>query len=199
MKILTASDIHADKNAVKKLANKAAREKADLVILAGDLTYFDMDWKGMIGPFLEKKKQVLFVPGNHDSLGTAAVLVKKYDIKNLQDYSVIIDDVGFFGCGGANIGLNFTDEDDFFETLYRGFRYIKNAKKKVMVTHLHPSGSMVEKKGGFEGSEAIRKAIETFKPDVHIFGHIHETEGLEEKIDNTVSICTGKKGKIVEV
>ena len=199
MKILTASDIHSDKNSVKKLTKKADKEKADLVILAGDLTYFDMDWKGMIGPFLEKKKQVLFVPGNHDSLGTAAVLVKKYDIKNLQDYSVIIDDVGFFGCGGANIGLNFTDEEDFFEILYRGFKYIKNAKKKVMVTHLHPSGSMVEKKCGFEGSEAIRKAIEKFQPDIHIFGHIHETEGLEEKIDNTVSICTGKKGKIVEV
>src|SRR3989344_3833262 len=199
MKILTASDIHEDKKAVKKLANKAAREKVDLVILAGDLTYFDMDYKGLIGPFLEKKKQGLFVPGNHDSLGTAAVLVKKYSIKNLQDYSVVIDDVGFFGCGGANIGLNFIDEEDFFETLYRGFKYVKDAKKKVMVTHLHPARSMVEKKGGFDGSEAIRKAIEKFQPDVHIFGHIHETEGLEEQIESTRSICTGKKGKIVEV
>ena len=199
MKLLIASDIHEDKKAVKKLANKAAKDNVELVILAGDLTYFDMDWKGLIGPFLEKKKQVLFVPGNHDSLGTAAILVKKYSIKNLQDYSVIIDDVGFFGCGGANIGLNFTDEEDFFETLYRGFKYIKEAKKKVMVTHLHPEGSMVEKKSGFDGSKSIRNAIEKFKPDVHIFGHIHETEGLEERIGNTTSICTGKKGKIVEV
>jgi Icc-related predicted phosphoesterase len=199
MKILTASDIHQDKKAVKKLASKAAKEKADIVVLAGDITYFDMDWKGMIGPFLEKKKQVLFVPGNHDSLGTAAVLVKKYDIKNLQDYSVVIDDVGFFGCGGANIGLNFIDEEELFETLYRGFKYVKDAKKKVMVTHLHPSPSMTERKSGFDGSPAIRKAIEKFKPDIHIFGHIHETEGLEEEIGNTKSICTGKKGKIVEV
>src|SRR3989339_442061 len=80
IRILAASDIHEDRKAVKRLAEKACKEKVDLVVLCGDLTFFDMDWKGLIGPFREKGLEVVFIPGNHDSPETTGLLAEKYKI-----------------------------------------------------------------------------------------------------------------------
>ena len=84
------------------------------------------------------------------------------------------------------------------EYLEKGFRYIAKAEKKVMVTHIHPAGSVIEK-ASFAGSKAVAKAIKKFKPDIHICSHIHEMEGIEEKIGRTRVICVGQAGKIIEV
>ncbi len=198
LKILAASDLHEDRRAVERLAEKAEKENVDLVIICGDITYFDNEWRGMIGPFLKRGKEVLFVPGNHESIATTALLTEKYDIKNLQNYSVSLGDIGIFGCGGANVGPNIMSERDIHDYLKKNFRYIKDKKKKVMITHMHPHNSMVEKLS-FPGSKAVRKAIDEFQPDLHIFGHIHETEGLEEDFGKTKSICVGKHGKIISI
>ena len=48
------------------------------------------------------------------------------------------------------------------------------------------------------GSSGVRKAIEEFKPDIHICGHIHETHGIEELIGTTKVINVGKTGRIIE-
>ena len=45
----------------------------------------------------------------------------------------------------------------------------------------------------------IRKAIAKFKPDIMLSVHIHEAEGIEEKIGKTRVINIGKKGKIIEI
>ena len=37
-KILAASDLHGNEKQIKKLAEKAEKEKVDLVVLCGDLT-----------------------------------------------------------------------------------------------------------------------------------------------------------------
>ena len=67
-----------------------------------------------------------------------------------------------------------------------------------MVTHIHPFKSIAEF-SGFQGSKQILKAIEKFKPDLMLSGHIHEAEGLEENIGKTKVINIGKKGKIIEI
>ena len=63
---------------------------------------------------------------------------------------------------------------------------------------MHPSGSLIEK-FSFPGSKAVRKAIDKFKPDIHLCGHIHEMEGFEEKIGKTIVFSVGKRGKIIEL
>ena len=49
------------------------------------------------------------------------------------------------------------------------------------------------------GSNAVRDAIKKFQPDIAIFGHVHEAEGLEEKVGKTKLINVGRKGKIIEL
>lgn len=200
MKILAAGDLHGDTRLAKELAEKAEKEKADLVILCGDLTLAEQSTEGIIGPFLAKQKKVLFVPGNHETIATADFLAELYNITNLHGYSIKYKDIGFFGCGGANIGLSQLSEKEIFETLKKGFANIKDAKKKIMITHIHPSGTMMEKfTQFFPGSNGIKKAIEEFEPDLLLCSHVHEAEGIEEKLGKTKVINVGKKGKIIEV
>src|SRR3989338_7236306 len=104
MRILAAGDLHGDQTLAQRLADKAEKEQVDLIIITGDITHFDQGSDGMMGPFVKKKKKVLFVPGNHDSFATADFLVSMYCVKNIHGYSVRYDDVGIFGCGGANVG-----------------------------------------------------------------------------------------------
>ncbi len=198
MKILAASDLHGNEGVVEKLAGEAEKNEVDLVIIAGDISDFGEIAKGMIGPFLKKGKKVAFVVGNHETPGLGEFLVEKYKATNIQSYAFMAGDVGFFGCGGANIGPTSVSEDELFYYLNKGFHYVSGAKKKIMVTHVHPSGSKIEK-FSFPGSEAVTKVIYQFKPDIHICGHIHEMEGFEEKIGNTQVICVGNRGRIIEV
>ena len=46
---------------------------------------------------------------------------------------------------------------------------------------------------------ALSKAVEKFKPDLLISSHIHEAEGIEDKIGDTRVVQVGKKGKILEI
>jgi Icc-related predicted phosphoesterase len=69
-----------------------------------------------------------------------------------------------------------------------------------MVSHVHPSGTKMEKfTQFFEGSKALRRVIDKLQPDIMLCSHVHEAEGLEEKIGKTRVINVGAKGKIFEV
>jgi Icc-related predicted phosphoesterase len=67
-----------------------------------------------------------------------------------------------------------------------------------MVTHSHPSNSLSEF-SGVPGSDSVKKAIKEFKPDILLHGHIHEAEGVEEKIGKTRVISVGRQGRIIEI
>jgi len=195
-KILAASDIHGDTDSVKKLAEKAEKNNVDLVVLAGDLTGI-IETKDLIKPFKDRKQRVVFVPGNWDSSETAEVLSKLYKIKDIGKHYVKYDDVGIFGIGSPDWQLDL-DNDKTFNKLKKDFDKIKDLEKKIMVSHIHAAGTKAEF-SGIEGSEGLRRAIKEFQPDLFISGHIHEAEGLQEKIGKTKVVSVGRKGKIIEI
>jgi len=197
MKILALSDIHGDKHLVKSMAEKAAKENVDLVILAGDLVDQEGNMDGLVGPFRAKGLEVGVLPGNHEGMAEIGFLVEKYGAKNMHGYVLRKGNVGFFGCGYSNIGLHQLSEKDVFNTLKKAHDSLSDVKTRIMVTHTHPADSVLGL-GVFPGSEGIRKAIEEFKPDLHLCGHVHETEGIEEVIGKTRIINVGRKGKIIE-
>ena len=200
MKILAASDIHGDINLVKTLAEKAEKENVDLVVLCGDLTFSEQSTAGIIGPFVKRNKKVLLIPGNHETPATADFLAELYGAVNLHGYSYKMKDIGLFGCGSANIGHFQLSEAEIFDLLKKSYKYIKDSKKKIMVTHVHPKGSSMERLTNFfPGSSGVTKAIRELKPDLLLCGHVHEAEGIEEKIDNTLVINVGRNGKIIEI
>jgi len=196
LKILAASDIHGDINTVKKLVEKAEQENVDLVILAGDITGV-LETENLIKPFIDKKKRVVFVPGNWDSSIAADTLSKLYGIKNVGDRYVIYDNIGIFGIGSPDWQMSL-NENKAFEKLKKDFDKIKNLEKKILISHIHAAGTKAEF-SGVSGSLALRKAIEEFQPDIFLSGHIHEAEGLNEQIGKTKIYNIGRKGMIIEI
>ncbi|MCL4399459.1 metallophosphoesterase [Candidatus Parvarchaeota archaeon] len=203
MKILAASDLHGDIGAVKRLAKKAKSENVDLIILAGDLSIFGEGLEGLLKPFSDIKKKVAVIPGNHDSEADIFMLKRKYPdiLYDLHSYAFKIGDVGFFGCGLANIGPNVLSESQIKKKIENSFRYISSAKKKVMVVHVPPYNTKLDSIGRNikVGSTSVRESIEKLKPDKCICGHIHETFNLEDRLGDTSIFNVGPKGKVIEI
>jgi uncharacterized protein len=200
MKILAFGDLHGDTRLAERLAERAEREKVDLVIVCGDITQDDTDTSNLMGPFVKRHKKVLLVPGNHETVATADFLAEFYGLKNIHGYSVRYGDVGIFGAGGANVGKARLTEKALYDLLKKGFDRIKYLNKKIMVTHVHPSETKMEKfTSFFPGSDGVRKAIEKFKPDIMLCSHVHEAEGLEEMVGKTKVLNVGKEGKIINI
>ncbi|MBT3464610.1 hypothetical protein HOD20_03190 [archaeon] len=200
MKILAFSDIHGDMRKAEKLAQQADKENVDLVVLAGDITYNEQSTDNLIGPFVKRNKKVVLIPGNHETVATADFLAELYGVTNLHGYSIKSGDVGIFGAGGANIGLFKIEENEMFELMKKGHDKVKDMRKKIMISHVHPSGTKMEDLTDiFPGSTGLRRAIDTFHPDILICGHVHEAEGIEEMVGNTRVINVGKEGKILDI
>ncbi len=200
MKILAAGCLHNDIDLIEKLAQQADDENVDLVVLAGDLTFGESSTDNILGPFVKRNKKVALIPGNHETVATADFLARKYGATNLHGYSMRMGEVGLFGCGGANIGLFQLAEDDILSYLEKAHRYIKDASKRIMVTHVHPAESKMEHFSEFvKGSTGVTAAIEKLKPDLLLCSHVHEASGLEETIGTTRVINVAKTGKIIEI
>ena len=200
MKILAAGDFHGRKDLAEKLADQAEKEDVDLVILNGDIVEEESP-EGIIGPFVKKNKKVILIPGNHETIATTDFLAERYGATNLHGYYIKTNEVGIFGCGGTpNMGLTPLTDKEMYDHLKKGFEKIKDLKTKIMVTHVHPADTEMEKFSDFvEGSQGLKKAIDKLQPDMVICGHVHEAEGIEEKIGKTLVLNVGKKGKIIEV
>ncbi len=199
MKILGAGDFHGDKNLVERLAEKATKEKVDLVILCGDLTNED-SIDNILEPFKEKGHKVLLVGGNHESIATADFLATINEAKHLHGYSVRYNDIGIFGCSSANVGIEALSEEEIFETLKKGHEKISYLPKKIMVTHVHPKYSLMANMSVKNfGSIGVSKAIQELQPDILLCSHLHEAAGVEEQIGKTRVINVGSEGKIIDL
>lgn len=197
-KIFAVGDIHGDTSLATKLAEKA--KESDLIVLCGDLTHFEESTEGIIGPFKKINKSILILNGNHETSATAEFLAKQYKETNLHGYSINHNNIGIFGCSGVNIGIHQLSEEEIFKYLEKSHSYIKNLKTKVMITHVHPSESLMDKFSNIvPGSSGVLKAIKEFKPDLLICSHVHEAEGIEEIIGSTKVINVGSKGKLIDV
>ena len=199
MKILAFGDIHGDTKLAKELSEEADKQNVDYVIICGDLAGLEGSLSNLIGLF---NKSILIVPGNHENDSMIDFLSKRYKALNLTHYPLISMDnkIGFFGNGAVNIGAFGSSEIEIFSELKESFEKIKNADRKIMVTHTHPSGTLISKFTNLiPGSTAVRRAIDELNPDLVLCSHVHEAEGIEEEINNTKIISIGRKGKIIEL
>lgn len=193
LRVLAAADLHGDFDVAKRLAEKAKKERVDVVLLAGDLHgYYDAQ-DGLLDPFSKVKSKVFFIPGNCD-FGNEKGLLEKH-AKCIHNYYVTYNGVGIGGIGSPNWKLSLNDDD--WENIISNFSKMR-AEKKIFVSHLHAFGTKAEF-SGILGDKITRKAIEEIRPDIFIAGHIHEAEGLEERIGKTRVIQVGRKGTILEL
>ena len=197
-KIMAIADIHGDSSFAKKAAKKAEKEDVDLIIIAGDFTWGSQPAKDIISPFMKHNKPILAIHGNHDPDTMSSELEQVYKgLIDLHTKHHIHNKIGFFGTGTTDWGF-YEDEKQVYKELSKAHIKIKDLKKKIMIAHCPPEGSKIELLG-YPGSRGIRKAIDKFKPNVLICGHIHEGGGLIEKIGKTKIINVARKPTIFEI
>ena len=191
VRVFAAGDFHGDKHIAKRLADEACRQKADIIILNGDIVEEDSP-HGIVNYFIKTGKPVFLVPGNHDWFATD-FLAAKYNIPNLHGKMANVGNIAIVG-SGANMAM--MSERD----IYYSIKKLKTVQKTLLVSHVHPSGTLMESFSQFvKGSIGLRRAIDATKPDVVICGHVHEAEGIEEKVGNTLVVNVGRKGRLIEL
>ncbi len=198
LKILAAGDIHGKNSVAEHLAEKAEKNKVDLVVLTGDLHGSEETEKGIIAPFEKRGQKVIFVPGNWDSKVEMDLLKRFYQAKNIDGYYVNYKGTDIVGIGSGDFELQL-DNKKAWGKLKKNFDRIKTKSgKRVLISHLHAAGTKAEF-SGIRGENVLRKAIKEFQPDVFISSHIHEAEGIEERIGKTKVFQVGIRGKIIEI
>ncbi|MEX2682223.1 MAG: metallophosphoesterase [Candidatus Sigynarchaeota archaeon] len=210
MKILLLSDVGGKPPEIPR----AVSESVAFVLLAGDVTLGARHENVIrrnfeaVADLIPPEKQVVYIPGNHDqpSVATAQPWMPPNFIL-LHDKHVVLHVDGFprpvlvLGFGGAKFGLynNFAfSEDDISTHLSRLFDSTAAERKEsnaftILLVHDPPFNTRLDFTfmKTHVGSEAVRKAIETYQPDLAVAGHIHESPGVD-KIGATTCVNAGE-------
>jgi Icc-related predicted phosphoesterase len=191
MKIVAFSDIHGQHN--RKLKRWFYYNPGDLLLFTGDIQLNNhdngenfIDWFETL-PYTHK----VLILGNHDgNYMHIQDYVKSFpDIEILMNSSTVIDGIKIFGSPYSVIIPNhswwFSETDVALEKIWNSIP--KNTN--ILLTHCPPF-RILDKTfdGSIVGSETLNKRIaELPYLKYHIFGHIHESYGVE-KIGNVTYI-----------
>lgn len=158
MRILHLSDTHGLHYQIKDLP------AADIIVHSGDISHNGTEEEVLdfLNWFIELPyPHKIFVTGNHDLCLWDAESIEELpdNIHFLQDKSIIIEGVKFFGLG------------------YNHQEYLIPDDADIVVTHEPPVMILDKSSGTHWGNAPIRSRIQTIKPRFHLFGHAHESYG----------------------
>lgn len=201
IRFLATGDIHSDKKLINCIKNSVELEKIDFVVLIGDISEKKDDFKDILEIF--KEKQIFMVPGNHESKRKLSILQENYNVHLVGNQPVLVhDDLAFFGSNYVNQGPYEIHEQLILNNLIENFNSVKDVKCKIMLHHVPPFGTKIGDASPYfpfiGGSFAVREFLENFSPDMTLVGHIHETSGLEERVNKTRVINVGRTFKVFE-
>jgi len=166
--------------------------EGDVFIHAGDMTAFagetDIledfnDWLDTL-PHPHK----IVIAGNHDfcferdnETSRAMLTAGTY----LEDEGVTIDGISYYGSPWQPVFLNWAFNLERGEPLRRKWEMIPG-DTRVLITHGPPFGILDETSHGQKvGCEELLERVREIKPQVHVFGHIHEARGMVERDGTT--------------
>jgi len=195
MKIVAISDTHTMHDSVEV-------PDGDVLIHAGDFSgrgsIYDLEeFLEWFGKFPHKNK--ILIAGNHDwcfenSRRDEAIAMTKEVATYLEDSSIVIDGIKFYGAPWQPEFNNWAFNVPRGPELAAKWAKIEG-DTNVLITHGPPHKILDLCPGGHVGCEDLSSAV--FKlPELkyHIFGHIHESYGIEKFLDVTyvnASNCTG--------
>jgi Icc-related predicted phosphoesterase len=190
LRILATTDFHGNAEAFRKTALKARQNRADVVVVCGDVTHFGslQQAKELLSFLHATQCPVLYVPGNCDPAALAKEEIEK--IECIHGKCKEIDNINFLGVGGSSPTPFDTPfeltETEIAHILEQSFDSCQTKRQTILVSHSPPKNTKVDLTftGEHAGSTSVRKFIEKTNPSLVLCGHIHEATGTD-KINNT--------------
>lgn len=196
MKLLIFSDIHSDLRGLEKLVDT----EADYYFCAGDVVSFARGFE-RVGPILARRADRMYVlPGNHESEENIATFCRDFGLHNFHGQTLELAGHHIAGLGYSSPTPFNTPGEYSEEELARRLQPFANRKPLVLICHAPPRGTGLDRirEGLHGGSQAIRDFIDQHQPE-HVFcGHIHEAEGVVERIGATRAMNVGKPGYLLQ-
>lgn len=194
MRLLAAADVHG-RWPVYEWLLATARERADLLVLAGDLFTNDAREQAQHAARLsamlrESGLRVLYLMGNDDELPLG------YEDERVQCVHGRRIEVGGFGFVGYQyttpfVGEVFVKPEPEIAADLRALEPLLD-ERTVLVTHMPAQGAADKTVGGARaGSAALAELLARRPVLAHIHGHIHEAFGREGNHFNVAcaSVC----------
>ena len=183
MRIVAFGDLHGKVASIDPIC--ARSEKADLTIVAGDITSFGSPGQAerIVARVRGHAMRVLAIAGNCDSRAISDRLDEMG--VGIHAKGQVIQGIGFFGVGGSgNTPFNTPFELAEIETeraLRLGLSEVSGVARRVLVSHAPPWGTGLDvvRSGQHAGNRAVRRFIEEEQPDLVLCGHIHESAGVD--------------------
>lgn len=199
MKLVVISDTHGLHDSVTDIPD------GDVLIHCGDIS--NIGEHEQIEDFVKwfaghPHRHKIFIAGNHDKSLDSKFPRSSSDNEWLKNLHKKINDLGlhYLENSGVDIlGVKFWGSPitpDFFPD-YWAFNCPRGDKIKkywdmipmdtdVLITHGPPEFKLDWiKRGQYVGCADLRYAVEMIKPKFHLFGHIHESNGIEQMVDTT--------------
>ncbi len=199
MRIAATADLHfapANQAALREQLSKA-RDEADVLVLAGDLTNFGQpgEMEPLLNALVRLRVPTIVVLGNHDfECGKEQELMRMMSaegIKVLDGTAYERDGVGFAGTkgfvGGFGRGVLTAFGEPEIKTfvrasideslkLERGLSQLRS-KKRVVVLHYSPIATTVQGEAPeifpFMGTSRLAEVIDRHGADLVVHGHAH--------------------------
>lgn len=196
MKWLCFSDIHNQLSQLEKIYSHCSSD-INGILACGDWTTFGSceEVAKLLDLFKTRPRlPFLAVAGNCDSRDIQALLEEKKI--SLDGNGKIINNIGFFGLSACNVTPLFTPfertEEEIKILLELGFSKIKEAPKKILLSHVPPYNTKTDAlwSGRNGGSKTLRTFLEKHPIDLVLCGHIHEARGINT-IGSTVIANVG--------
>lgn len=202
LRILAFSDLHGDDAALKILARKA--KKADVVLCAGDFTVFENNILRVMRKLDSFGKPVMLVNGNHeDPFLVAEVCSKLKNVRQVHRKIHVSDNFpgyAFVGHGGEGFDHTSEDFERFAAKAIKRIRQLQKQKKKIIfITHQPPHRTKLDFIWAHHGSKSYSRFVKKVQPELHVCGHLHETQGKKDKIGKTLVINPGPNGVIIRI
>ena len=196
MKLLLFSDIHNDFARLRELMTV----EADYYLAAGDTVTWERGYD-QAGELLHARgDRVLMLPGNHETAPRMAALCRKFGLRDFHERSFEL--AGFQVAGlGYSSPTPFSTPGEYSEPeMARRLEPFAALHPLILICHSPPKGTALDrvKAGVHAGSQAVADFIAKNQPRLFFCGHIHEAEGVEERIGSTVARNVGKKGYLLD-
>lgn len=198
MLLYAFTDTHGDMKLYKEIQKRLAKHKPDLIIMAGDFTWFEDDLHKVAKILNELPAPVLLLPGNHEGEQTVIDLNKHY--KNIYPIHMARYDYKNFKIFGYGSG-GFATTDPRFNMLAKHFKRDINKEDKVILAfHQPPYGTKCDTmEHGYVGSKSFREFIAKVQPILVICGHIHDCFDTQDKIGESIIVNPGPIGMYFEL